>query len=482
MDAYDSLTLGAHQSSDEIAWTKDRLRGLVFWIPTIVVGLAYLTQHNLLYAAGETIDYDQVSDLVTEAGSTNLLRQLSFLTIGAVGIVLLWKQACDRSAANAWLISGCFLMCGLMLVSCVWADESFQTFKRSFVTLLVLLAAVGVGKQWRTRELLLFVAVVTASYLLIGICAEIVNGSFTLSNSHRLAGTQHPNTQGVNCALLAVASLALCAASARDKTMLTKLLWLGLAIMGVACLLLTRSRSATVAFGVAFIVFMFLGASRNRKLVYAFAILQLAAIAGVLWCGSDSQDGFLSAVKMGREQDTAEITTLTGRIPIWGAVLERVGERPMFGYGFGGFWTSRRVEEFSSLFNWTFMHSHSAYLETLLNVGIVGLLLALFIVFGTMLVASRTFRRTGDQGLRFVIALFAFALVHGLLDSNFARDGIETFICALAISVVAFHAAPSIATRRKELLTATEQDREPNAIVFAPAGASRHLGLNLLGR
>ena len=87
------------------------MRKLLFWIPTIVVGLAYLTQHNLLYAAGETIDYDQVSDLVAEAGSTNLLRQLSFLSIGVVGIVLLWKQGRDRTTSNAWLISGCFLLC-----------------------------------------------------------------------------------------------------------------------------------------------------------------------------------------------------------------------------------------------------------------------------------------------------------------------------------------------------------------------------------
>jgi exopolysaccharide production protein ExoQ len=482
MDAYDSLTPGTQLSRDDIVWTKDRVRGILFWIPTIVIGLAYLTQHNLLYAAGETIDYDQVSDLVAEAGSTNLLRQISFLSIGVVGIVLMWMQARDRSTTNAWLISGCFLECALMLASCVWADDSFQTFKRSLVTLLVLIAAVGVGKQWRTRELLLFVAVVTSTYLLIGISAEIVQGSFTLSNTHRLAGTQHPNTQGVNCALLALASFSLFAASLREKLSLTGMLWLVLAVVGVACLLLTRSRSATIALGCAFIAFMFLGASRNRKVLYASAILQLAAIGGVLWYASDSQDGFVSAVKMGREQDTAEITTLTGRIPIWGAVLERVGERPMFGYGFGGFWTSRRVEEFSSLFNWTFMHSHSAYLETLLNVGIVGLLLGLTVVTGTIVASLRAFRRTGDQGFRFVVALFLFALVHGALDSNFARDGIETFIGALAIAVVAFHAVPAIATGRNESVAAIDQGGEVKSFAFATAGPTCHSDLNLLGR
>ncbi|HEX4412597.1 MAG TPA: O-antigen ligase family protein [Lacipirellulaceae bacterium] len=369
-----------------------------------------------------------------------------------------------------WLLAGCFLMCGLMMASCVWADASFQSFKRSFVTFLVLIAAVGIAKHWQGRELLLFVAGLTVSYLLLGIGAEIAQGSFTLSSTHRLAGTQHPNTQGVNCALLALSSLALVADSHRKRATAMQLVWLSIASIGIVCLLLTRSRSATVAFAVALVVFMFQGASRNKKVLYGCALLQLAAIAGVLWCASDSQDGFLSAVKMGREQDAAEITTLTGRIPIWGAVLGEVSERPLFGYGYGGFWTSRRVEEFSSLFNWTFMHSHSAYLETLLNVGIVGLMGGLAVVIGGIIAASNAFRRTGDQGFHFVTALLVLALVHGFLDSSFARDGIETFIGALAIAVVAFHGVPGAASNLRHASKSANRDRQANSIQFAIPG------------
>jgi O-antigen ligase len=116
------------------------------------------------------------------------------------------------------------------------------------------------------------------------------------------------------------------------------------------------------------------------------------------------------------------------------------------GYGYGGFWTPRRVEQFSSLFDWTFMHSHSAYLETLLNVGVIGLSLGLSVVIGTLISASRSFRMSGDHGYRFVTALLVFALVHGFLDGSFARDGFETFIGALAISMVVFHGATVLVT------------------------------------
>ena len=445
MHAYDHPTFVSEQSCERSVWTADRVRGLAFWLPTIVVGLAYLTQHNLLYAAGDSIDYDQVSDLVSEAGSSSILRELSFLAISALGVILLLKTNRHRSQPNVKLLLGCLLMCALMSASCIWAEDSFQSFKRSLVPLLMLIAALGIAKHWRGRELLVFVAVTTAGFLLIGVAAEVAQGSFSISNAHRFAGTQHPNTQGVNCALLSLASLALYLESRKSRNGRAQLFWFSLAVVGVGFLLITRSRTATVAFAAALAFFMFQGASRNRKVLYFGILLQLAAIVGVLWFASDSQDGFLSAVKMGREQDTADITTLTGRIPIWGAVLGYVAERPLVGYGYGGFWTPRRVEQFSSMFDWTFMHSHSAYLETLLNVGIIGLALGLSVIIGTLVSASRSFRVSDDQGYHFVSALLVFALVHGFLDGSFARDGFETFVGALAISVVAFHGAASVA-------------------------------------
>ena len=80
------------------------------------------------------------------------------------------------------------------------------------------------------------------------------------------------------------------------------------------------------------------------------------------------------------------------------------------------------------------MHSHSAYLETLLNVGIVGVLLGL-----ARKLLERSSQRLGIWPERVIkdfdlVAVFIFALVHGLLDSNFARDGIETFIGACSRS------------------------------------------------
>jgi len=464
MHSFSQSALFMPQTTEQnLEWTAERVGGLGFWIPTIIVGLAYLTQHNLMFASADSPGYDQVSDLVAEAGGSNLLRQLSFVVIGMLGAILLLKPSSTPVEATKRLLLPWLLFCLLMAVSCMWADDSMQSLKRSMVPLLMTVAALGVGKFWNFHQLLLFAVVVTFGFLLLGFSAECVGCTFAFGGGHRFCGTQHPNAQGINCALLALASLALFAES-RQREGQGRLLWLLLAMVGVAFLLLTRSRAATMAFGVALTVFLLQGASPAKKVFFSGLLVMLGAMLGVLWYGSDSHDGFLSAITMGRsEQQAEDVTSLTGRIPIWGAVLGAVAERPMLGYGYGGFWTPRRVEQFSSLFDWTFMHAHSAYLETLLNVGILGLTLGLAVVAGTLFSAWSSFHATGEQGYRFVTALIAMALAHGLLDGNFARDGFETFLVATAIAMVIFH-------RR---MKADNSDDTPLAAFTLPMGGDR---------
>jgi exopolysaccharide production protein ExoQ len=466
MHAFSQSALFTPQTTEQnLEWTANRVGGLGFWIPTLIVGVAYLSQHRLMYASADSPGYDQVADLVAEAGGSNLLRQLSFLAIGLLGAMLLVKPSSKPVEVAKWLLVPWLLYCLLMAVSCIWADDSMQSLKRSMVPLLMTVAALGVGKFWNFHQLLLFAVAVTFGFLLLGFSAECVGGTFAFGNGHRFCGTQHPNAQAVNCALLALASFALFAES-RQREGQGRLFWLLLAMVGVTFLLLTRSRTATVAFGVALTVFLLQGASPAKKLFFCGLLVMLGAMLGVLWYGSDSHDGFLSAITMGRsEQQAEDVSSLTGRIPIWGAVLGAVADRPMLGYGYGGFWTPLRVEQFSSLFDWTFMHAHSAYLETLLNVGILGLALGLAVVGGTLFSARSSFHTTGEQGYRFVTALIVMALAHGFIDGNFAREGFETFLVAAAIATVIFH-------RKNEF---GKVDETPLAAFSLPLGDKRIL-------
>lgn len=91
-----------------------------------------------------------------------------------------------------------------------------------------------------------------------------------------------------------------------------------------------------------------------------------------------------------------EGTTFNGRTPIWTLVIDTVRqERPWFGYGYGGFWTSDAgvhviVNSWASLegirdnFN-----AHSVYVEMFANLGLIGLILYC-LVFVSVLIKNAT--------------------------------------------------------------------------------------------
>lgn len=63
---------------------------------------------------------------------------------------------------------------------------------------------------------------------------------------------------------------------------------------------------------------------------------------------------------------------LTGRTDIWNSLLPYAKSRFLLGYGYGGFWTTFLREQIAS-------HAHNGSLNTVLDLGIIGLIL--FIVF-----------------------------------------------------------------------------------------------------
>lgn len=74
-------------------------------------------------------------------------------------------------------------------------------------------------------------------------------------------------------------------------------------------------------------------------------------------------------------------TTLTGRTNIWIAVIEMIGERPWFGYGYSNFWLGFSGPSINVWLatNWPNVppHAHNGFLDLLLDLGIIGLILYL---------------------------------------------------------------------------------------------------------
>ncbi len=78
--------------------------------------------------------------------------------------------------------------------------------------------------------------------------------------------------------------------------------------------------------------------------------------------------------------------TLTGRVPLWKALLLIGWKQPLLGYGFGAFWLGSgqmmpiEIALMRLRFPWA-GHAHNGFIDTWLEVGLIGLLLIVMIIF-----------------------------------------------------------------------------------------------------
>jgi O-antigen ligase len=83
--------------------------------------------------------------------------------------------------------------------------------------------------------------------------------------------------------------------------------------------------------------------------------------------------------------------TLTGRTEIWAFVINDIWMKPLFGWGYFGFWHGNNpaAREISDAVNWTVPEAHNGLLELLLTVGIVGTALFFWLFIRNISLAFR---------------------------------------------------------------------------------------------
>lgn len=410
--------------------------------------MLYVVEHDFLNASLEVEEGTGSAELADNAAGSNAMRQASLLALGAIGVFLLLMPSSEPVVVNRWLLGLIVSFSALTILSAMWSDDAELSLKRAAQPLLLTIAAAGIVKHWQPRQLCLFVVLITSGVLLFGFFATCANGTFLQGPSYRFGGTLHPNAQGVNCAALCLASLALLSQPRRGSGGLSWK-WLIPLIIGLGFLYLTRSRTTSVALAAAFVAFCVLKAPLARTLVLVLICALFVPVVGILWLDPDSNvsDMSFNIVQMGRDDDMQQAATLTGRVPIWTQVLGDISEQPLLGYGYGAFWTRQRIWDYSFIHRWQFNHAHSAYLETLLNNGALGLALGLLIVASATVIAVKSFGQTGDIGYRFIAAVMTMALVHGFIDSNFVIVGFAPLLALMCMFVIIFHRHPRLEHR-----------------------------------
>ncbi len=111
--------------------------------------------------------------------------------------------------------------------------------------------------------------------------------------------------------------------------------------------------------------------------------------------------------------------TLTGRIIIWNALVPFAKKKLLFGHGYGGFWTT-------SLRQTIAVTAHNGYLDTILNLGIVGLLL--FVAFIKKMSAKiYDFKNESKEISGLTLSFLMMLAVHNVGESSLSYFSIFPF-------------------------------------------------------
>jgi O-antigen ligase len=130
--------------------------------------------------------------------------------------------------------------------------------------------------------------------------------------------------------------------------------------------------------------------------------------------------------------------TLTGRTEIWKVVLGMRGNS-VLGTGFESFWLGSRLKRIWSLYWWHPNEAHDGYLEIFLNLGWIGVILLVLVLFTSYRKVIDAFRRDSITG-RLVMAYFVVALAYNFTES--AIRSLSPVWITLLLAMTAASSAP----------------------------------------
>jgi exopolysaccharide production protein ExoQ len=401
----------------------------------LVAGAFFLIEHSWDAQARftEMIGARSPDELATsEMFQTSSFRQLGAVALGVFGaLVLLFTTRKERAPLGGL---GAIILFYLAWngMSLVWADDPGVTFRRYVMLVLLCLGAYGVQAQLTLRQLAFFTLLCPGVFLLLGIAAEASNGTLTpFSPGYRFAGTLHPNTQAVNCALVLLAAWSLFRSEKRGQ-----LLYIAAMLLAVAFLYFTKSRTALAA--IVAVIALHWTLTQSRGIQVAVVAFVLAAIAGAYIVVPIAGERLNEALKLGRLDLEESTSTLTGRTKVWEQALEYYGERPVLGFGYGGFWNEERTTDFIERQQWPVPHAHNAYLDILLEGGPVAALAYVLILLVALRKCFVYAAETGDKNYHFLGIVLLFCAMNGMMESIAIQRSLITFLCMAVLVVIAF--------------------------------------------
>jgi O-antigen ligase len=366
-----------------------------------------------------------------------------FLTLTVVGLVVLARRRFDWGRAfrdNPWLTA----LIVFMALSVLWSNYPFVSFKRYVKVIGSVVMALVVLTEENPREAFLTV-IRRCLYVHLPMSILCVKYFRDIGVSWDWSGG---NTmwQGISTSKNVLGQVAMLGVLyffwevvRRWRELRWRNLHLLYLLMAVYLLKGSESSFSLTSVSVclfALVVFLGLQALRRRPaLAYRFGMAVFCAVVGLVVLvlvhsvSMFSEDSLFGQIitKFGRD------ITLTDRTYIWHDCYAAV-DNPLLGVGFGGFWIGRMVNiPWNANLTWVLNESHNGYVETYLQLGLIGGLLLAGVLFSTLPKLQASLADDFDFGC-FRLTLFLTLLLINITESTYIRGDHHLWLVLMMIT------------------------------------------------
>lgn len=127
--------------------------------------------------------------------------------------------------------------------------------------------------------------------------------------------------------------------------------------------------------------------------------------------------------------------SMTGRAPLWAAVVDAIARRPWFGYGLGGYFEYPFYHlEVSSAAGWNAPHAHNGFLQLLIELGLAGFVLFVLMAISCIRKTARYMRQNpGDEFASWPILYLFFLILYNITEASLVHGNNLFWILFVAV-------------------------------------------------
>lgn len=353
------------------------------WLPVlwmIITGSRFPTQWLNLGARGADAD----------GGVLDVIYFLTLIILGGRVLIARKIEISKLIANNHWIAA--FFIFGFLSIA--WSDFPFVAFKRYIKVLghpimaLIILTDADPKAALRIVMKRSAYLLMPLSVLFIKYYPEYGRGFDSWTGEAFNNGVMlNKNELGYSCMLFGIFFFwnILTAKYIEDPKIRRYEILISAVFLYMICWLLSMAHSSTslVSFLVGVSVIAVVGSKLVSKKYLGTYVITTVVVAVSLESAFDIREMIFDML--------GEDSTLTDRTFVWADCLALV-ENPILGTGFESFWLGERLDILWAKWWWKPNQAHNGYIETYLNLGLIGVILLIGMIISA-------FRKSGRQSL-----------------------------------------------------------------------------------